>query len=457
MIEPTVPYPLFPPLGLLNDHAEVEHPINLEVRRRLEAVPEHLNGLNAWQTGMGFLIKQSRRPGFQDRHYKVLCPIIESMMHWSWSIRGKALDKWDSDDARAFIEFIVRPPIAWVTTPGCSRYSKKTRGNFADKPLVPLWRPIIRKTLSGNDPGLSSRHHRNWFITHGREYFSFAESLPGSESLADSHGNDNHNHNADAGAANPFRDLLPKDFDVRAEKRRTIFTSEQLSDLMGIAESLADYDEKTEPFLFIAAVAAYSDIPMRALAATQTIKPAFSYFKPRDAQASDAIQNQPKTAFASAYLASRLAFAKGPGLFESPLYPGRRFQVSAQFLPYFGRYAQFRYQRDRSVSAQSFLIPLHRDIDAYGYGSLIANFSEFTASILQVLRARPAAARMHWKGSDKLDPSASLTFVELRESAKRAGLLPKSFVSQDVGANANVWPDIGIRHEMSKTQWFQSH
>lgn len=177
MAEPTVPYPLFPPLGLLNDHAHVEQPINLEVRRRLELVPEHLNALKAWQTGMGFLMKQSRRSGFQDRHYKMLCPIIESMMHWSWSIRGIALADWDSADARAFIEFIMRPPIAWVTTPGCSRYSKKTRGNFANKPLDPLWRPIIRQTLSGDDPGLSSKHHRNWFLTHGREYFAFTDSL----------------------------------------------------------------------------------------------------------------------------------------------------------------------------------------------------------------------------------------------------------------------------------------
>lgn len=140
MIEPSIPYPLFPPLGLLNDHVQAERPINLEIRRRLEAVPEHLNALNAWQTGMRFLINKSEQPGFEDRHYKKLCPIVESMMHWSWSIRGKALDNWESDDAIAFIEFIMRPPIAWVTTPGCSRYSKKTRGNFADKPLDPLWR-----------------------------------------------------------------------------------------------------------------------------------------------------------------------------------------------------------------------------------------------------------------------------------------------------------------------------
>ncbi|HWD31236.1 MAG TPA: hypothetical protein VG536_06615, partial [Pseudomonas sp.] len=99
MIGPSVPYPLFPPLVLLNEHAQAVHPINLEVRRRLEAVPAHLSALRAWRTGIDFLIQQSRRPEFQERHYKVLCPIIESMLHWSWSVCGKALQDWNSVDA----------------------------------------------------------------------------------------------------------------------------------------------------------------------------------------------------------------------------------------------------------------------------------------------------------------------------------------------------------------------
>ncbi|MEG1626213.1 hypothetical protein [Pseudomonas sp.] len=441
MVGPSVPYPLFPPLGLLNDHAQAELPINLEVRRRLEAVPEHLNALSAWQTGIGFLIKQSQRPEFQERHYKLLCPIVESMMHWSWSIRRKALQDWNSVDAKAFIDFIMRPPITWVTTPGCSRYSKKTRQNFADKPLDPEWRPIIRMTLSGNDPGLSSRHHRNWFITHGRKYFSFAASLapPGAE------------------LENPFRDISRKDFAVRSGKRRTIFTSEQLGDLMSIAESLTNYSEKWEPFLFIVALAVHSDIPMRALGATQTIKPTFSCFKARDPEASDAVPNRPKTDFANTYLASRRTLSKPPGLIESPLYPGRQFVLAPQFEPYFHRYAQFRHLHDRSLSPQSFVIPLGHGLDAYGYGSLIEVLSQFTASMLKVLRARPASARLQWKGSDKLDPNASLTFLELRASAKHAGLIPKPFGSHEFEKDANAWPDIGIREGMSTSQWFQSH
>ena len=246
MIGPSVPYPLFPPLVLLNEHAQAVLPINLEVRRRLEAVPAHLSALRAWRTGIDFLIQQSRRPEFQERHYKVLCPIIESMLHWSWSVCGKALQDWNSVDARSFMDFIMRPPITWVTTPGCSRYSKKTRQNFADKPLDPEWRPIIRKTLSGNDPGLSSKHHRDWFITHGREFFAFCASPA------------NSNANASAELENPFQDLLPKDFDARIEKRRTIFTPEQLGDLLRIAESLTNYSEKWEPLLFISGFTAHA-------------------------------------------------------------------------------------------------------------------------------------------------------------------------------------------------------
>ncbi|MCX2812499.1 MULTISPECIES: hypothetical protein [unclassified Pseudomonas] len=439
MTEPSAPYPLFPPLTHLKEHARAEQPINYEIRRRLEAIPTHLYAMKTWQTGIAFLIEQSQRPDFQERHYRVLCPIIESMMHWSWSIRSKPLQDWDSLDARAFMDFIMRPPITWVTTPGCSRYSKKARQSFEYKSLDPEWRPIIRKTLSGSDPGLSSRHHRNWFITRGREYFDFALDPASTKE-------------------NPFGELQPRDFDVRIQKRSTIFTREQLNDLLEIAESLTNYNVEWEPFLFITAVAIYSDIPLRALAATQTIKPTFSYFKARVPEATfEPVTTLTKTELANLYLSSRYGLFKGPGHFESPLYPGRQFALASQFTPFFLRYAQFRRLYSRSVSHKSFLMPLGHGADAYGYGSLIENLSEFTASILEELRARPAAAREQWRGSGKLDPSTSLTFVELRKSASRAGLIPNALVSKDDGKVANVWPDIGIREEMSAEQWFKSH
>jgi len=438
MVEPSVPYPLFPPFGLLNDHAQAELPINLEIRRRLEAVPNHLDALRDWRTGIDFLLKESRRPEFREQHYKMLCPIVESMMHWSWSIRGKALHDWNSIDARAFMEFIMRPPITWVASPGCSRYSQKLRQNFQDKLLNPHWRPIIRRTFSGGDPGLGSNHHRIWFVRYGREYFAFATLTA-----------------SDTETENPFRDISSKDFDARPQKRCAIFTSKQLGDLIGIAESLISYREKWEPFLFIFAVAIHTDIPMRALGATQTIKPTFSYFHARNSEASAAVPNRVKNDCGNTRT-SRPRLSKGLGLFESPLYPGRQFTLALQFEPYFHRYAQFRHLHDQSLSPHSFLIALDHGQDAHGYSSLVENWSAFTASILKELRASPVSKWVRWKGSDKLNQKASLKFGELRESAKQAGLIPKTVVSQDAGKDAKVWPDIGIRQGMSSSQWFHS-
>jgi hypothetical protein len=45
MAEPQPPYPLLPPLSLLDDQARPALPINLEVLQRLEATPEHLHAL----------------------------------------------------------------------------------------------------------------------------------------------------------------------------------------------------------------------------------------------------------------------------------------------------------------------------------------------------------------------------------------------------------------------------
>lgn len=63
MAEPQPPYPLLPPLSLLNDQARSALPINLEVLQRLEATPEHLHSLQAtWRTGVDFLVRESANP-----------------------------------------------------------------------------------------------------------------------------------------------------------------------------------------------------------------------------------------------------------------------------------------------------------------------------------------------------------------------------------------------------------
>lgn len=102
------------------------------------------------------------------------------------------------------------------------------------------------------------------------------------------------------------------------------------------------------------------------------------------------------------------------------------------------------------MSSQSFLFPQENGLDAYGYGSLIEIFSECCASILSTLRSRPKATLANWKGSDKLDPEASLSFNELRASAKRAGMIPESTASGVADEDPSVWPDIGIRQALSR-------
>lgn len=233
--------------------------------------------------------------------------------------------------------FIMRPPITWVTTPGCSRYSKKTKQNFANKSIDPTWRPIIRPTLKGNDPGLSSKHHRNWYMTHGREYFDFlarpanaATPVPTAAAYTADTTTAATSQQQDK-SKNPFQDMAPKDYEFRVEKPQAVFSPTQLSDFLDIAESLASYNEKWEPLLFLTALAVFSEIPMRAVAATHTIQPTFSYFKTQPPDSPDAIQARPRTDFAKNYSKSQRVFTKGPGLFESPLYLRRGFALDPRF------------------------------------------------------------------------------------------------------------------------------
>lgn len=444
MVEPPAPYPLFPPLSLLYEHVGSAHPINHDVRKRLDEVPTHLRALSTWRIGMDFLVAQRRQSDFKERHYNILCPIIESIMHWSWSIRRKALSDWHSGDARDFIQFIMQPPISWVSSAGGSRYSRKARQDFADKPINDAWRPIFRKGLSGTDPGLSSKHHLNWFLARGREFFAYYASVAAP-------------YEAAAAKVNPFRDIRPKDFEKRQKKPRTTFTPEQLGDLLKIAESLAQRNEKWEAFLFMAAVAVHSEIPMRALGSTATIKATFSHFKARDTHETYDIYHAQNTRKGCNSPIAHNAQGAEPSWFESPHYPGRRYKLNPAFAPCYRRFAQFRHKNDPSVSSRSFLFPLDHGADAYGNGSLIGLFSAFTANILKELQSGRLATSMYWKWSEKLRSDASLTFLELRNSAKHAGMIPKAFVQVEVGQDVNVWPDIGIRQGMPASQWFRAH
>lgn len=226
---------------------------------------------------------------------------------------------------------------------------------------------------------------------------------------------------------------------MREKKARTSFTPEQLQDLLNIAESLAQRDEKWEPLLFIAAVAVHSEIPLRALGSTPTIKATFSnFFDPTARHNGDAQGLQPRA-------------------FETPHYPGKRYVLAPAFGDCFTRFAQYKHKRGSDVNARSLLFPLEHGADAYGNGSLIGLFGNFTAQVLKGLRSGRLASSMYWKWSDKLAPDATLSFLELRNSAKAAGMIPKVDKSVEVAPTINDWPDIGIRQGLPESQWFHEN
>jgi len=127
-----VPYPLFPPFVLLDDHQDLLQPLNNAVRARLDTLDPSLKVYGTWRLGIDFLAKQCQLPEFTARHYKILCPVIEAMMHWSWSIQCKPLSEWQETDAREFMSFVMRPPMTWISQTGGTRYVLRHKTEAAD-------------------------------------------------------------------------------------------------------------------------------------------------------------------------------------------------------------------------------------------------------------------------------------------------------------------------------------
>ncbi|MFA0927966.1 hypothetical protein RA263_08395 [Pseudomonas syringae pv. tagetis] len=409
-----VPYPLFPPYDLLGEHLGLLRPVNSDVRNRLDSIDAALEPHLTWRLGIDFLAQQCQSAKFTARHYKVLCPVIESMMHWSWSIKRKPLTEWQDSDAREFIRFIMRPPMSWVSSGGWTRYVMKTKTDFAIKPINDEWRPIVRKYLSesSTDAGLSATHHRDSHLSRGREFFAY---IIESKSVT---------------TPNPFNELRRKNFAVLRRQIRTTFTPAQLEDVMRTAVSLAERDGQWQPFLFMAAVAVYSDIPLRALGSTPVLKLTFSHFKATDAC---------------------------PDWFESPHYPGKRYPLNPQFCAYFQRFAQFRYERDPELGPHSFLLPQADGADAYGGHTLIDLFARFATNVLAQLQQGAFASRSYWKGSEQMQAGAALTFLELRKSAKAAEWAPAAMTSLEPLQDVNTWPNIGVRDKLPASQWLRKH
>lgn len=426
-----VPYPLFPPFVLLGEHEGLLRPINEDVCMRLDTLDPALGGYSTWRLGIDFLVKQCQHPEFTARHYKILCPILETMMHWSWSIRCKPFPEWQETDAREFMRFVMRPPMSWMSQTGGPRYMLKTMTEFAVKPINDKWRPIVRMGLSDqsapvSDFVLGTSQRRQIFIHRGKVLFDYIGAVRRAEAASPDQ--------------NPFRNLQPRQFEVRQVKKRTIFTPAQLADLMSTATLLAEQDKQWQPLLLVAALAIYSDAPFRALGSTSVLKLTFSNFKTTDM---DPPQNLEKQAF--------------PAWFESPHYPRLLFPLNRQFPAYFRRYAQFRHSQNPDTSSQSVLLPLMDGTDGYAGHTLVGLFANFTTKILTTLQQSPLASRACWKGPKYFQAGAVITFLELRKSAKVATWVPDAMKIAEPQQNDDAWPTIGIRVHLPASQWLRKY
>lgn len=88
---------------------------------------------------------------------------------------------------------------------------------------------------------------------------------------------------------------------------------------------------------------------------------------------------------------------------------------------------------------------------------MIDLFSRFTTTILTRLQQSPLAEKAHWRDCGHLKAGASITFLELRASAKKAGWASKAVSIAMPHHDEDVWPDIGIRKHMPASQWLRKH
>lgn len=433
--ESFVPYPLFPPFVLLADHQDLERPINNDVRARLETLDPALEAFRTWRLGIDFLTKQCQRTEFTPRHYKIACPVLETMMHWSWSIRHKPIREWLEADAREFMHFAMRLPMSWISKTGGTRYMLKTMTEFAIKPINDNWRPIVRKQLAyssasssastlrtDSDFALGTDQHRYIFLHYGQDFFDYLSTLQ-TPTLK-----------------NPFDGLKLKDFKVRQGKSRTTFTPAQLTDVMSTATSLAQDDQLWQPWLLVAAVAIYSDVPLRAMGSSSALRLTFSSFKTDEVSLKKAGSGQ-----------------TSPICFESPHYPRLRYPLDPQFAAYFRHYAMFRHRQNSNIFPQSLLLPLMNGTAGYSSHTMLDLFSRFTTAILTRLQESPLAENADWRGCARFQPGASITFLELRKSAKAAGWVPSAVRLDEPHQDESIWPDIGIQKHLQASQWLRKH
>lgn len=178
-----------------------------------------------------------------------------------------------------------------------------------------------------------------------------------------------------------------------------------------------------------------SDAPLRALGSTSALKLRFSSFKADEASSPEAGSSK-----------------ISPAWFESPHYPRLRYPLASEFAAYFRRYAKFRHSQSSDLSTQSLLLPLMDGSAGYASHTMIDLFSRFTTTILTRLQQSPLTEKAHWRDCGHLEARASITFLELRASAKEAGWASKAVSIAMPHHDEDVCPDIGIRKHIVAAQ-----
>lgn len=64
---------------------------------------------------------------------------IERLLHWSWKIANKAINKIRREDFESFVEFCQSPPAHWIGTKNVKRYMNKD----GERIVNPDWRPFV--------------------------------------------------------------------------------------------------------------------------------------------------------------------------------------------------------------------------------------------------------------------------------------------------------------------------
>lgn len=105
---------------------------------------------------------------------------VERLLQWSWLIAKKTLPQLDRNDLRNYLDFVMKPPLHWVTTKNGDRFIDQN----AERIHNPEWRPFSMK-LTKLDRKLGKTAHQEDYrlanqslaaiISIGSTFFTFLQ------------------------------------------------------------------------------------------------------------------------------------------------------------------------------------------------------------------------------------------------------------------------------------------